>query len=217
MKKIIAFFLSAVLCLGLFAGCQTTGENAGNTRTITDGAGRQVNVPEKVESIVCVGVGALRYTCYVGAADLVVGVEDYEVKPGMTRLYNYVNFDKFKDLPVIGTNGQPYTEEIINLSPEKLRRVDFEFLVPIGSDTDKVQQVLIQVAKANDMVLETPDCMAAVSGYTENGIKVVLRVWVENANYWPAFFAINEGVKEGFDACKIKFARPQLDIHVGNN
>ena len=118
MKKIIAFFLSAVLCLSLFAGCQTTGENAGNTRTITDGAGRQVNVPEKVESIVCVGVGALRYTCYVGAQDLVVGVEDYEVKPGMSRLYNYVNFDQFKDLPVIGTNGQPYTEEIINLAPD---------------------------------------------------------------------------------------------------
>ena len=118
MKKIIAFFLSAILCLSLFAGCQTTGENAGNTRTITDGAGRQVNVPEKVESIVCVGVGALRYTCYVGAQDLVVGVEDYEVKPGMSRLYNYVNFDQFKDLPVIGTNGQPYTEEIINLAPD---------------------------------------------------------------------------------------------------
>ena len=118
MKKIIAFFLSAVLCLSLFAGCQTTGENAGNTRTITDGTGRQVNVPEKVESIVCVGVGALRYTCYVGAQDLVVGVEDYEVKPGMSRLYNYVNFDQFKELPVIGTNGQPYTEEIIKLAPD---------------------------------------------------------------------------------------------------
>ena len=118
MKKIIAFFLLAVLCLSIFAGCQTTGETADNTRKITDSAGRQVNVPEKVESIVCVGVGALRYTYYVGAQDLVVGVEDYEVKPGMTRLYNFVNFDKFKDLPVIGTNGQPYTEEIINLAPD---------------------------------------------------------------------------------------------------
>jgi iron complex transport system substrate-binding protein len=36
----------------------------------------------------------------------------------MSRLYNYVNFDQFKDLPVIGTNGQPYTEEIINLAPD---------------------------------------------------------------------------------------------------
>lgn len=125
MKKFIAIVLAAVMCLGLFAGCSTPGSNAGNTRTITDSLGRKVEVPEKVESIVCVGVGALRYTCYVGAADLVVGVEDYETKAGMSRLYNYVNFDKFKDLPVIGTNGQPYTEEIINVAPQVIVMSDY--------------------------------------------------------------------------------------------
>ena len=118
MKNIVALLLAVVTCIALLAGCGTDEPINGNTRTITDGAGRQVEVPEKVESIVCVGVGALRYTCYVGAQELVIGVEDYEVKPGMTRLYNYVNFDKFKDLPVIGTNGEPYTEEIINLAPD---------------------------------------------------------------------------------------------------
>ena len=118
MKKIFALIMAVVVCIGLLAGCDAKEVNAPEGRVITDGAGRQVEVPQTVESIVCVGVGALRYTCYVGAQDLVVGVEDYEVKPGMSRLYNYVNFDKFKDLPVIGTNGQPYTEEIINLAPD---------------------------------------------------------------------------------------------------
>lgn len=118
MKKIFALILAALLCAGVFAGCGTSEMKQGNMRTITDAAGRQVEVPEKVGSIVCVGVGALRYTCYVGAADLVIGVEDYETKAGMSRLYNYVNFDQFQNLPVIGTNGQPYTEEIINLAPD---------------------------------------------------------------------------------------------------
>ncbi len=118
MKKCFASIVGIFVCIGLLAGCSTGGTDVQDFRTITDGAGRQVEVPEEVESIVCVGVGALRYTCYVGAADLVIGVEDYEVKPGISRLYNYVNFDKFKDLPVIGTNGQPYTEEIINLAPD---------------------------------------------------------------------------------------------------
>ncbi len=117
MKRIIAFVLLAAM-LGCMAGCGAGGIDSANTRTITDGAGRQVQVPEKVESIVCVGVGALRYSCYMGAADLVIGVEDYETKEAMSRLYSYVNFDKFKNLPVIGTNGQPYTEEIINLAPD---------------------------------------------------------------------------------------------------
>lgn len=118
MKKYIVIILAAALCFGLFAGCAAPGFDGGNTRRITDSLGRQVDVPEKVESIVCVGVGALRYTCYAGGADLVIGVEDYEIKPGMTRLYQYVNFDKFKDLPVIGTNGEPYTEQIIDLAPQ---------------------------------------------------------------------------------------------------
>lgn len=118
MKRIVAFFLSALLCLGLFAGCGAPDGGTGNTRTITDGAGRQVQVPEKVESIVCVGVGALRYSCYMGAADLVVGVEDCEKEPVISRLYNFVNIEKFRDLPVIGTNGVPYAEEIVNVAPD---------------------------------------------------------------------------------------------------
>ena len=117
MKRIVAYFLLAAMLCGL-AACGSTDTDTANTRTITDGAGRQVQLPEKVQSIVCVGVGALRYSCYMGAADLVVGVEDYETKTDFMRLYNYVNFDQFKDLPVIGTNGQPYAEEIISLAPD---------------------------------------------------------------------------------------------------
>ena len=117
MKRIILFSLLAAMLCGL-AACGGTDVDTANTRTITDGAGRQVQVPEKIQSIVCVGVGALRYSCYMDAADLVIGVEDYETKTDFMRLYNYVNFDKFKSLPVIGTNGQPYAEEIINLAPD---------------------------------------------------------------------------------------------------
>ena len=101
MKKIVALILAVVTCIGLLAGCGAVETNDGNNRIITDGAGRQVKVPEKVETIVCVGVGALRYTCYVGAQDLVIGVEDYEVKHDISRLYSHVNYEAFKDLPVI--------------------------------------------------------------------------------------------------------------------
>lgn len=102
------------------AAAETLGltEAAPESRVIMDAAGRTVEIPAEVNQVVCVGVGALRYTCYVGGADRVVGVEDYETKPGMSRLYNYVNFDKFKDLPVIGTNGEPFVEEIVGVDPQ---------------------------------------------------------------------------------------------------
>jgi len=149
MKKSAALFVSFVLIAAMLCGCGKMPETVGDGRIITDCAGREVEIPEKVESIVCVGVGALRYTCYMDAAELVVGVEDYETEPGISRLYNFVNFEHFKDLPVIGTNGQPFAEEIVSVSPQlivmsKYASVDDEelqektgspvVLVP-GSDT----------------------------------------------------------------------------------
>lgn len=118
MKKITASILTFIICLSLFTGCGATETDQGDTRTITDGAGRQVEVPEKVDSVACVGVGALRYTCYMGAANLICAVEDCEKEPVISRLYNFVNIDKFRDLPVIGTNGVPYPEEIIKVAPD---------------------------------------------------------------------------------------------------
>lgn len=127
----ITFILAACLILVL-VGCGGTNNSINNTsdstsdpsqteegtRTITDSTGRTVTIPETVESIVCVNVGALRYTCYMQAQDLVVGVEDYEQEPTMSRLYNYVNFEQFSSLPVIGSNGEHYPEAIISANPD---------------------------------------------------------------------------------------------------
>lgn len=118
MKKIIGLLLAVLMCIGMVGCISGQSTIVEETRSIIDGASREVIIPQKIERIVCVGVGALRYTCYMQGEELVVGVEDYETEPGMSRLYNHVNFDQFKDLPIIGTNGEPFVEEIINVAPE---------------------------------------------------------------------------------------------------
>lgn len=105
MKKIVTMLLmlSMLLMLAACAGAPKAAPTASQAdetttastvseettperRVITDGMDRNVEIPYSVERIVCVGVGALRYTCYVGGADRVVGVEDYETKPGMSPM-----------------------------------------------------------------------------------------------------------------------------------
>ncbi len=149
MKKLIAFLLALAVCFSLTA---CGGSSLAGDRTIVDSEGREVAVPETVESIVCVGVGALRYTCYMGCAELVVGVEDYEIKAGMSRLYNYVNFDKFKDLPVTGTNGVPNTEEIISVNPQVIVLSAYA-----GVDADDLQSktgIPVVVVPGSDATLD---------------------------------------------------------------
>lgn len=141
MKKMITLLLISALLLTLSACARPTpaetqappaqaqtepAGTAAGTRIVTDGAGRDVEIPARVERIVCVNVGALRYSCYMGAQDLVVGVEDYEQKATMSRLYNYVNFDYFASLPVIGTNGEHFPEAIIGAAPDVIIMAAFD-------------------------------------------------------------------------------------------
>lgn len=87
-------------------------------RTITDATGRQVEIPQKVESIVCVNVGTLRFTTYMQATDLVIGVEQNEIEPRITKPFSYINNALFSTLPMMGDNGTTYDEEIVKLSPD---------------------------------------------------------------------------------------------------
>lgn len=119
MKRLFSLIAVGIILLGLCAcGAEGAPGDHQAMRTIVDGSGRTVEIPNAVESVVCVGVGALRYTCYMQGQDLVVGVEDYETKEGTSRLYNYVNFERFRNLPIIGTNGEPFVEEIIRVGPQ---------------------------------------------------------------------------------------------------
>ena len=171
MKKIVTMLLmlSMLLMLAACAGApeaaptasqtdETTAASTASqepppeTRVITDSMDRNVEIPYSVERIVCVGVGALRYTCYVGGADRVVGVEDYETKPGMSRLYNYVNFDLFQNLPVTGTNGEPFVEEIINVDPQVIVMSSYA-----SQDPDELSQktgIPVVVVPGSDTTLD---------------------------------------------------------------
>ena len=131
-KKLLALLLSLLF----LAGCAgDEAPPAAEGRSITDSMGRSVTIPETVESAVCVGVGALRYTCYLGAQERIIGVEDYEKEATVDRLYNLVNFDRFSALPAIGGNGEPWHEEIVNVYPQLIILSELA-----GVDADDLQQ-----------------------------------------------------------------------------
>lgn len=131
MKRMIVVLLAMMLFV---AGCTSNSKPAsseqGSTdksnvttektdlRKISDANGRLVEIPQEVESIVCVAVGSLRFTSYMEATDLVVGVEQNEIKPTVSKPFSYVNNDLFSTLPVTGDNGETYDEEIIKLDPD---------------------------------------------------------------------------------------------------
>ena len=126
MKKIFSLILTVLLLIGL-AACNTVDNPSdadSQTRTITDAYGRKVEIPTNIESIICVGSGALRMVTYLDATDLLVGMEDadkeYEIST--KRDYAHVYYEQFKNLPAVGKGGgttyTAYPEEVIKVNPD---------------------------------------------------------------------------------------------------
>jgi len=93
----------------------TTVTQTSTVKQLVDFAGRTVLVPSNVTRIVAIGPGSLRLVAYLGAMDLVVGVEQLEKRSCVGRDYAMAYCDVIQNLPVIGQGGPRSTPD-----PEKL-------------------------------------------------------------------------------------------------
>lgn len=111
-------------------------------------------------------------------------------------------------------NGAVAGGKVTNLSTQEIRRVDFEFTVDYGTNTNGVMALLKTIGEGNEKVLKSQPIATMIGGYNEKGIAIYLRVWAKGADYWDVYFGINKTVKEEFERYDVKFAVPQIDVHM---
>ncbi|MBN1836404.1 MAG: iron ABC transporter substrate-binding protein [Spirochaetales bacterium] len=113
--------VSMTLVLLAGAGCSRgSGGAAVQTMTITDLAGRSVELEGTAAKVCAIGPGALRLVCYVGAAEKVVGIENMEKQWSGGRPY-ILAYPQLLDLPVIGQGGPdstPDPEALLTAAPD---------------------------------------------------------------------------------------------------
>ncbi|WP_027178592.1 iron ABC transporter substrate-binding protein [Maridesulfovibrio bastinii] len=112
---------------------------AGKTRIITDAAGRQVEIPSKVERVICSGPGCLRYLTYLQSQDMAVAVDDIEIRRNEfdARPYALAN-PQFKKLPLFGEfRGHDNPELILSLEPQP--QLIFKTYANMGYNPDELQ------------------------------------------------------------------------------
>ena len=109
-------------------------------------------------------------------------------------------------------NKSVVAAEIVNYTTTGKRRVDF---VVTASYDAPVQTVLASLRQAAQVPtrLEENEPFVAVSNYGDHAIEYILRVWSGTDDYWTTKFAINEKIKEIFDANGVEMTYPHLNVH----
>ena len=100
---------------------------------------------------------------------------------------------------ILVPNGTLANGSIVNYSAKELRRVDLTFGVGYEQDILKVKRVLSNIVEAHDLILKTPEPFIALSNHGDSAINFVVRVWVNNSDYWKVHFDLLESVKVAFD------------------
>jgi small conductance mechanosensitive channel len=114
---------------------------------------------------------------------------------------------------IIVPNSQITGSAIINYSAEKTRRVDLSVGISYDSDLKKAKQLLEQILKADSRILAEPVSVIAVGALADSSVTILIRPWVNAADYWPVYWDTLEKIKLTFDEHQIVIPFPQMDLH----
>ncbi len=113
---------------------------------------------------------------------------------------------------ILVPNSSVTSNVITNVSAEDTRRLDFVFTASYDSNPADVQAALAD-AVAIPQVLQEQPVFIRLSKYGESSIEYTVRVWVRNADYWDANFAILERVHQCYADHGVAMTYPHLHIH----
>ena len=111
-------------------------------------------------------------------------------------------------------NGSLANGSMINYSTQATRRVDFTFGIAYGDDIDKAYAVLNRLIEADQRIKKDPEPFMALAELADSSVNIVVRVWVEAADYWGVHFKMNEEVYKVFAQEGLSIPYPQMDLHV---
>jgi len=115
---------------------------------------------------------------------------------------------------VVLPNAPLSSGSLVNFSSEPRRRIDWVFSIGYGDDIDKAREILMELLRGDERVLDDPAPAVMVTELGESSVDLTARVWAEAPNFWPLFWDMQERVKKAFDAKGINIPFPQRDVHL---
>ena len=117
------------------------------------------------------------------------------------------------NVKIIMPNGQIWGQAIANFSANPTRRVDLMMGIDYGDNIDTAMATINRVIGEETRALTDQDSTVAVAELADSSVNIVVRVWVNAADYWGVRWDLTKKLKEQLEANGISIPFPQQTVH----
>lgn len=115
---------------------------------------------------------------------------------------------------VVVPNGKIIASEITNFTRQQTRRVDLSISVANTASVAHVKEIINTLVIFDSRILQDKGVTVRMMELTPTAMNFVVRVWVQNKQYWDVYFDLLEQIKEALDENNVPLPRSQLQLHL---
>lgn len=115
---------------------------------------------------------------------------------------------------VMQPNKELSSSRIINYTAMGRRRVVRTVTASYDAPTETVKAACLAAVAATPNVLPEPAPVVYLTEYGSSAIEYSVRCWTRTEDYWTAFFALNENLRDAFAAAGVEMTYDHLNVHL---
>ena len=127
---------------------------------------------------------------------------------------NHTKIETFDGQFVMQPNKELSSSRVINYTAMGRRRVVRKITASYDAPTEQVQAACLEAVAATPNVLPSPAPVVYLTDYGSSAIEYSVRCWTETKDYWGAYFALNENLRDAFAAHNVEMTYDHLNIHI---
>lgn len=115
---------------------------------------------------------------------------------------------------IILPNGSLANNSLVNVSTQKIRRLDIPVGISYQADLKKAKELLLRVLTEDEATLKDQEILVFVNELASSCVLLGVRCWMKQEDFWPGKWRITENCKLALDENGIEIPYNQLDVHL---
>lgn len=115
---------------------------------------------------------------------------------------------------IVLPNGSLANNNLTNVTAAHCRRLDIIVGIAYQADIRTAKKALEEVLEKDPKAMREKEMLVAVDELADSCIRLLVRCWFANEDYWEGKWRITEACKYALDEAGVEIPFPQMDVHM---